>query len=104
MNKERRQYDKEFKQMAVDLCHTGRSTKEVAGELGIRAELVRRWRREFSRYYDGSFSGHGKTNLTSEQKEIVELKKALKDAQLERDILKKAVSIFSKNDSKYSGL
>jgi len=40
--------------------------------------------------------------MTEEQKEIARLKKELRDAQLERDILKKAVSIFSKNDGKYS--
>jgi transposase len=40
--------------------------------------------------------------MTDEQKEIANLKKELRDAQLERDILKKAVSIFSKNDGKYS--
>ena len=34
------------------------------------------------------------------EKEIARLKAALKDAQLERDILKKAISIFSKSDKK----
>jgi transposase len=42
--------------------------------------------------------------MTEEQKEIARLKKELRDAQLERDILKKTVSIFSKNDCKYSNL
>jgi len=40
--------------------------------------------------------------MTEEQKEIAKLKKELRDAQLERDILKKAVSIFSRSDGKYS--
>jgi len=40
--------------------------------------------------------------MTEEQKEITRLKKELRNAQIERDILKKAVSIFSKNDGKYS--
>jgi len=40
--------------------------------------------------------------MTEEQKEIARLKKELRDAQLECDILKKAVSIFSRNDGKYS--
>ena len=104
MNKTRREYDKEFKQLAVGLCNTGKTSKEVAEELGIRSELINRWKREYNKYNNGSFSGHGKANFTPEQKEILELKKALKESQLERDILKKAVSIFSKNDGKYSGL
>lgn len=88
--------------MAVNLCLTGKSTKEVAEELGIRAELVRRWKREYEQFDSGSFSGHGKANMSAEQKEIARLKKELKDAQIERDILKKAISIFSKGDNKYS--
>jgi len=44
----------------------------------------------------------GNKTMTEEQKEISRLKKELRDAQLERDILKKAVSIFSRSDGKYS--
>ncbi len=102
MKKERRSYDREFKEMTVNLCLSGKSTKEVSEELGIRPELVSRWKREFEQYQEGSFSGHGKANLTSEQKEIMKLKKELREAQLERDILKKAVSIFSKGDNKFT--
>ncbi|WOK04925.1 transposase [Imperialibacter roseus] len=101
MTVRRRKFDKEFKQMAVNLCVAGKSSSDVADELGVRRELVGRWRREFERFGEGSFSGHGQINLTSEQKEIAKLKKELREAQLERDILKKAVSIFSKGDTKY---
>ena len=47
MKKERRHYDTEFKQMAVELCYAGKPLKEVAGELGIATDLVRRWKREY---------------------------------------------------------
>lgn len=103
MKKERRSYDKEFKLMAVNLCLTGKPTKEVADELGVRRELIARWKREYTQLKEGSFSGNGIPNLTEEQKEISKLKKELREAQLERDILKKAVSIFSKSDNKYTG-
>ena len=102
MKKERKHYDQEFKLMAVELCHAGKEPKEVAGELGLRPELVRRWKREYSKYREGSFSGHGHANLTAEQKEIAHLKKELREAQIERDILKKAVGIFSRSGGKYS--
>jgi transposase len=102
MKKERRYFDKEFKLMAVNLVLSGKPVNEVAQDLGIRSELVRRWRREYEQYQEGSFSGHGNANLTEEQKEIVRLRKALKDTEEERDILKKAVSIFSRGDGKYS--
>lgn len=102
MKKERRHYDKEFKVMAVNLVYTGKSTSLVAEELGIKPDLIRRWKREHESYGKNSFSGHGHVNLTDEQREIARLKKELREAQLERDILKKAVSIFSKTDNKHS--
>lgn len=88
--------------MAVNLCLSGKKPKEVARELGIRDELLRRWRREYDKYQEGSFSGHGNVNMNHEQKEITRLKKELRDVQIERDILKKAISIFSRGDNRYS--
>ncbi len=43
------------------------------------------------------FLGKGNLKLTPEQEKIHELEKRLKDAELERDILKKATGIFSKS-------
>ena len=104
MRRERRYFDKEFKEMAVSLCLSGKPTREVAQELGVRTELITRWKREYNQYQGGSFSGHGNTNMTIEQKQIIRLKRELKEAQLERDILKKAISIFSRNDGRSSNL
>ena len=42
--------------------------------------------------------------MTDDHREVNALKKQLREAKLERDILKKAVSIFSKSDSKFSNL
>jgi len=94
----RRKYDKEFKLMAVDLMNSGKTSPQVGSELGIAPDLVRRWRREFKKYNEGSFSGNGIANMTLEQKEIARLQKELADARLDAEILKKAVSIFSKRD------
>ena len=104
MKKEKRSFNKEFKLMAVELCQSGKSTKEVADDLGVRRELVARWKRESSKYKEGSFSGHGKVNMTDEQKENTRLQKALKEAQIECEILKKAVGIFSKSGVKNMSL
>ena len=102
MKKQRKTYDKEFKQMAINLCRSGKSPKAVAEELGVRRELIHRWNREYNSKGDLSFSGNGNEQLTEEEAEIARLKKQLKDAQEERDILKKAVNIFSKSDGKSS--
>jgi len=104
MKRERRSFDREFKQMTVSLCQSGKSTKEVSQDLGIREELVRRWKREYGKYKEGSFSGHGNVNMTEEQKENTRLKKALKESLLENEILKKAVGIFSRSDVKNMSL
>ncbi len=104
MKSKRRFYDREFKIMAVELCQSGKTAAAVGRELGIAPNLIRRWKREFTEFEEGSFSGHGNPNQTAEQKEIARLKKELRETQIERDILKKAVSIFSKGDSKSSGL
>lgn len=89
--------------MVVELHKTGKSSNEIGLELGIPGDMVRRWSREHEANGDASFAGNGKQILSNEQRKIVQLRKALKDAQMERDILKKAVSIFSKSDNKYSG-
>ena len=49
--------------------------------------MLSRWRKESATFGKNSFPGKGKAKLTDEQREIAELKKALKEAQLERDIL-----------------
>jgi len=63
-----------------------------------------RWKREKEQYSHKSFPGYGKPKMTDQVREIARLKKALKDAQLETEILKKAISIFSKSDRKDLGL
>lgn len=101
--RKRRTYDREFKRMVVELAKAREDDiSGLAAELDLRSELINRWKREALANLDASFPGQGNKSMTEEQKEIARLKKELRDAQIERDILKKAVSIFSKNDGKYS--
>ena len=93
----RRKYDIEFKKNAVLLCEEeGRSVKEVAQNLGVSSDLIYQWRRTISLLGDIAFPGNGIPALTTEQKRIKELEKQLKDTEMERDILKKAMAIFSR--------
>ncbi len=87
--RKRRRFDREFKQMVIELSHNREDTSALASELDISADLIYRWRREAETHQGASFPGHGNKILTEEEKEIVRLKKELRDAQLERDILKK---------------
>jgi transposase len=104
MKQKRRRFTKEFKLNAVELSYSRPSIVELANELKVRPELLYRWRSELASYRGKSFPGNGKPKLTEEEAEIVRLKKELAEMQMERDILKKAVSIFSKSDGKYTGL
>jgi transposase len=101
--KKRRTFDREFKQMVIELSNNREDYTALTTGLDIRADLIYRWRREALANLGASFPGQGnKKTMTEEQKEIARLKKELRDAQIKRDILIKAVSIFSKNDGKYS--
>lgn len=92
----RRQFSKEFKTSAVELVlKKEKSAVEIAGDLGIRVELLYRWRQEYQNNRRIAFSGSGNLSDPSQ----IELRAALKraqDAEEERDILKKALAIFSK--------
>ena len=93
---DRREFDASFKRMAIDLSYARGSVKEVAEELGIDPGRLSKWRQK-DRSPVPSTEG-----LTAEQQEIRRLQKELKATQLERDILKKAVSIFSRGDGRYT--
>ncbi len=104
MTKTRQKYDREFKQKAVELSYARGNAKEIAEELGILPELLYRWRREYQQYEKNSFPGKGKPKMTDQEREIARLERELRDAKMERDILKKAISIFSKSDGKSTNL
>jgi transposase len=104
MTKQRRVFDREFKLKAVELSYSRSNITEVAHELNVRPELIYRWRSEFAVLEGGSFPGNGKKKMTGEESEVARLKKELADVRMERDILKKAVGIFSKSDGKHSSL
>ena len=100
MNKRKRTvYDREFKLMVIHLCLSGKSASSVAEDMGLDKSMVRRWVREHNKYQDNSFQGNGNVVMTDSEQEIARLKKELKQVKIERDILKKAVGIFSKSDS-----
>ncbi|SFF24510.1 transposase, partial [Spirosoma endophyticum] len=93
--KKRRVFDEAFKRMAIELSYAKGSVQEVARELGIDSSRITKWRQSHKSLGQVATAA---TELSEEQKLIKRLQKELKDAQLERDILKKAVGIFSRGD------
>ena len=100
MAEERKKYDKEFKLTVVELSLLRGKVKEVAEEYGIDPQILSSWRSQYKNHKEIAFPGNGKKMQTEAEKEISRLQKELADARMERDILKKAMSIFSSSDRK----
>ena len=98
-NETRRTYTKEFKLEAVQLAKTHDGpVAEVARDLGIRPNMLYRWISEYEGDEQHAFPGLGK--LKDPDDELRRLRKELAETKLERDILKKALAIFSKQNHK----
>lgn len=96
-NGKKKRFDKEFKVSAVKMVtEEGQKASEVARSLGIHANMLYSWKRKYAQSGDKAFVGKG--HLT----EMAALRRKLRNAEMELEILKKAVGIFSKpteNDS-----
>ena len=92
----RKTYDNEYKTMISELLISGITVKQVGIDYQLDQSMLRRWKREYLSK-SGDFSK--KKELTPEEIELKSIKKELKDVKMERDILKKAVNIFSKSDN-----
>ncbi|MBC7615031.1 MAG: hypothetical protein H7202_03095 [Pedobacter sp.] len=70
---------------------------QIANELGMPAKNLSGWKHEYAL---GKFGNATPISIPKSDValENIALRKALRDAELERDILKKALGIFSKND------
>ncbi|CAA0230038.1 transposase DNA binding site ISRme3 [Tenacibaculum maritimum] len=88
-------YDNDFKVMLVELLKSGRKAKSLSEKYGVNDGIIRRWKHE---YEAKSGDVSKKRELSVEAQELKALKKELREVKLERDILKKAVSIFSKSN------
>lgn len=93
----RRRYDAEFKRNAIALSEEpDRSMSEVEQSLGITPGMIFKWKKQLTSKGSIAFPGNGIKALTDEEKKIRNLERKLRDAEIERDILKKAVAIFSR--------
>ena len=92
----RRRFDKQFKVDAVELTLKGNtSIKKVADDLGIDSHMLARWRRDYLAGKEEAFPGSGNAK-DSEAEKIRQLERELKAVTEEREILKKALAVFSR--------
>lgn len=95
MERQRRIYSLEFKLKAVELSNERGSLVSVDNELNVSTDNIKRWKKEFNK---GKLTNKSVAIKSPEDQELIRLRKELADIKLERDILKKAVGIFSKSD------
>jgi len=85
-------YPEEFKEQAVKLAITsGRTRKQIAEELGICYKTLSAWVRLYQ-----DKNGTALVITAKEREELIKLKRDIKRVEMERDILKKAMYIFTK--------
>lgn len=90
-------FPREFKLEAVRLVlEKGMSGAQVARDLGVSSELIYRWKREFKDDPAFAFPGHGK--IAGDEAELRRLRQRVKQLEEERDILKKTLGYFVKDD------
>ena len=98
-NGKKKRFDKEFKISAVKMVtEEGQKASEVARSLGIHANMLYSWKHKYAESGDKAFVGKG--HLT----EMAALRRKLRNAEMELEILKKAVGIFSKPTENGSAL
>lgn len=96
MSSTRRTYTREFRIEAAKLSYSSdKPVEEIAEDLGVSQSSLNRWRREYRVDPNQAFPGNGQ--MKERDAEMAQLKKKLKQAQLENEILKKAMVIFTRS-------
>jgi transposase len=80
----RRKYDEEFKRNALKMIEQGQSVRSVAQVLGVAEGQLHKWKSAAHQH------------SSPDEHEVFELRARLRQVEMERDILKKALSIFSR--------
>ncbi len=95
MPKQQKTYTKEFKLEAVQLVKSsGKPMSQIACELGVSDSALSKWCKQLAEQGEHAFPGSG--HQTAQKEELRRLKRELEITRQERDILKKVVSIFSR--------
>ncbi len=89
----RRKYSREYKLEAVQLAkQSDISLTQVAHNLGINANMLARWCKQFDEPDKAAFPGQG----NARDQELARLKRELQQVKKERDFLKEAAAYFAK--------
>jgi len=95
MKKVQKKYSKEFKLETIELARSsGKSDSQLERELGLGRGYIYTWRKQQERDDEQAFPGKGR--LKPDEAYVRHLERELAVAQQERDILKKALAIFTR--------
>jgi transposase len=96
--KRRRKFDQEFKQEVLKMVENGREVNDIAQSLGIGTSLIYRWRNSAN----GQMKPAGKVAPLMIDEEKIALRKRVKELEMDRDILKKALGVYSDDTDHHS--
>ena len=94
-------YPAQFRQQIIELVRAGRKPGELAKEFGCHATSIMNWIRQADEASGTAPSQPGALSA-SERQELIELRRKLRQVQMERDILAKATAWFANNGDKTS--
>lgn len=93
--KTKRNFDKDFKENVVKMIlNKEKKVSELSRELNINQNMLHTWKNQYLSNKQDPFPGKG--HQSPEDAELRSLRQQLKEVREERDILKKALGIFSK--------
>jgi len=97
-NKNYREYTQEFKQEALELLNRGdKNSRQIERELGMTPGLLLKWRDRYQIVKtEGRPAQIGPSDMEAAKAEIRRLQRELSNVEEEREILKKALNIFSR--------
>ena len=91
--KRHRKYDADFKKEVLKMIESGRSVPDISQSLGIGSNLIYTW---VKRSRASSADARITTSVADLDEEKLAMHKRIKELEMERDILKKALGIFSR--------
>ena len=93
------EFSREEKIAAVKLVtEGGRSLLSVANEYGIHENTLGKWKRQYAINPEGAFTGEPvKEGTTEQDRELQQLRRRVRELEVENDFLKKVSAYFAKN-------
>lgn len=98
----RKRFDESYRREVVELSYRRDSIQSLSKELGISPDLIYRWRRELISKVPLQWASNEPISREELELENRRLKRAIQEIEEDKEILKKAIDIFSLRNRKSS--